>query len=72
MVLVLFFVSIFVVSGYWVVLEVGVGLKFKFFDYDFLEVGVEIVYSVEEVYKVDVIIKVVLFMFKEVEMMCFN
>lgn len=71
-VFVFFLVVMFIGYGYCVVVELGVGQEFSYFDYDYFEMGVDIVYSVEQVYKVDVIIKVVFFMQVEIEFMYFN
>ena len=58
-----------VAAGHRVVLEAGAGEKSRFSDHDYSEAGAEIVYSAEEVYKADIIVKVAPPTLDEIELM---
>ncbi|MBN2174274.1 MAG: alanine dehydrogenase [Bacteroidales bacterium] len=61
-------IGLLVANGHQVMLESGAGKHAHFKDEDFSEVGAQIVYSTEEVYKADIIVKVAPPSLSEIEM----
>lgn len=55
--------------GHRVLVEVGAGLKSKYTDHDYSEIGADIAYSAEQVYKADIIIKVAPPTIEEIDLM---
>ncbi len=62
-------VETLIAHGHRIVIESGAGEKSQFSDHEFSEVGAEIAYSPEQVYKANVIIKVAPPTVKEIELM---
>jgi alanine dehydrogenase len=62
-------VATLIAHGHRVVIETGAGEKSSFSDHDYSEIGAEIAYSREDVYRAGVIIKVAPPMLKEIDLM---
>jgi alanine dehydrogenase len=62
-------VSLLVNNGHEVIVEAGAGAESNFQDSDFSEAGAQVVYSAEEVYKSDIIIKIAPPSLEELELM---
>ena len=62
-------VGLLVANGHRILIQKGAGNSAKFTDEEYSEVGAEIVYSAEEVYKADIILKVAPMSMKELDML---
>ena len=62
-------VALLVNNGHKIVVEAGAGSNAHFEDTDYSEAGAEIVYSAEEVYKADIILKIAPPTLEEIESM---
>ena len=62
-------VATLIAHGHRIIMEANCGEKSKFSDHDFSEAGAEIVFSPEQVYKADIIIKVAPPTLEEIELM---
>ncbi len=62
-------VALLVINGHQIIIEAGAGKAAHFDDTDYSEAGAEIVYSPQEVYKADIILKIAPPTIEEIEMM---